>query len=260
MNPTISIHRLQLLLRVFIAERGKTYLSSFGLIVTISSALMAPILFKTGYDDILFILHALALFGPVMLGGSLFTSTAFSHYQRQDQGISAIMLPASQLEKFIIILMGHVAFMVSILLVFWNLHLWMTETANASIPDDARRRYNIIPSDALEYLVFLYFLIQGVIFLCSIYFNKQVFIKALVIVLVIGLTALLLHLGLAYQLTGATSQINSLPFMPWSIIQNGRQYVSALPEAAHTGIRILLALIVFALMLTAYVRLREKEI
>lgn len=260
MNQHISLRRLQLLFRVFIAERAKTYLSSLGLIVIISLLLMLPILFTKSYDDILYVLHAFALFGPVMLGGSLFTSTAFSQYHNHDKGMATIMLPASQLEKFMIILVAHIIFMVSTLLVFWNLHLLITEAANAGIPEDARRRYNIIPSDVLEYLVFLYFLFQGIIFLCSIYFRKQVFIKALIVILVTGTAALLLHLGLAYQLTGATSQINSLPFMPWSIIQNGRQYVAAFPDAVYTGIRVLLAFVIIALMLTAYVRLREKEI
>jgi hypothetical protein len=259
MNQHISLLRLQLLFRVFVAERGITYLSAFGLIVTISSALMVPILFKTGYDDILFILHALALFGPVMLGGSLFTSTAFSHYQRQDQGISAIMLPASQAEKYLVILITHAIFMVSIMLIFWNLHLGITEAANAVIPEDYRR-YNPIPLDIMEYFVYLYFMIQGIVFLCSIYLSKNTFIKSLIVIMVIGTTALLLHLGLAYQMTGTTSQINTLPFMPWSVYHNGRMTTIYFPEYLENGIRYLLALVVAALMLTAYVRLREKEI
>lgn len=259
MNQHISLHRLQLFFRVFIAERGKTYLSAFGLIVVISLVLMLPILFRKGYHDLLFVLHALALFGPVMLGGSLFTSTAFSQLHSRERGISAIMLPASQLEKFTIILVAHVVFMVSIMLIFWNLHLWITDTANASIPE-GYRKYNPIPLDVMEYFVYLYFLIQGIFFLCSIYFSRNVFIKALIVLMIVGLTAILLHLGLAYQLTGATSQINSLPFMPWSVIQNGRQYVAAFPAAVDTGIRYILAFVIIALMLTAYVRMREKEI
>jgi hypothetical protein len=259
MNQTFSTHRLQLIFRVFIAERGMTYLSSFGLIVAISLLLMLPILFTKSYDDILFILHAFAIFGPVMLGGSLFTSTAFSHYQRQDTGISAIMLPASQAEKYLVILITHVIFMVSIMLIFWNLHLGITEAANASIWE-GYRRYNPIPLDIMEYFVYLYFLIQGIVFLCSIFLSKNSFIKSLIILLVIGLTAVLLHLGLAYQMTGTTSQINSLPFMPWSIIQNSRQYNVFYPDTVPTSIIFLLSFVVVALMLSAYVRLREKEI
>jgi hypothetical protein len=259
MNQHISLHRLQLLFRVFVAERGKTYLSSFGLIVAISLVLMLPILFKEGYHDLLYVLHAFALFCPVMLGGSLFTSTAFSQYHNNDQGIAAIMLPASQLEKFLIILVAHIIFMVSILLVFWNLHLWTTELANATIPP-GYRRYNTISPKIAEYFVFLYVLIQVIIFLGSIYFSKQVFIKSLVVILIVGLVATLLHLGLAYQLTGISSQINSLPFMAWTIIKNGQRSTVAFPEVTNVGIRILLGFVVVTLMLTAYVRLREKEI
>jgi hypothetical protein len=194
-----------------------------------------------------------------MLGGSLFTSTAFSHYQRQDQGISAIMLPASQAEKYLVILITHAIFMVSIMLIFWNLHLGITEAANAVIPEDYRR-YKPIPLDIMEYFVYLYFLIQGIVFLCSIYLGKNTFIKSLIVIMVIGTTALLLHLGLAYQMTGTTSQINTLPFMPWSVYHNGRMTTIYFPEYLENGIRYLLALVVAALMLTAYVRLREKEI
>lgn len=259
MNQHISLHRLQLLFRVFIAERGKTYLSSFGLIVIISLVLMLPILYRTGYHDLLFVLHALALFGLVMLGGSLFTSTAFSHYNSHDKGVAAIMLPASQLEKFLIILLTHIVFMVSILLIFWNLHIWITATANAAIPE-GYRRYNPIPVDIMEYFVYLYFLIQGIVFLCSIYFSRNVFIKALIVIMLVGLTAVLLHLGLAYQLTGVTSQINSLPFMPWTIYRNGMSYGIFYPEYVQNGVRFLLAFSVVALMLTGYIRMREKEI
>lgn len=259
MNQHISLHRFRLLFRVFLAERGKTYLSSLGLIVAISLVLMLPILFKEGYHDLLYVLHAFALFGPVMLGGSLFTSTAFSHYHRQDQGISAIMLPVSQLEKYLLILVMHLLFMVSILLIFWNLHLWITETANAAIPEGGRR-YNSIPLEIAEYFLYLYLIIQSIMFLGSIYFSKQVFIKSLIIILVVGLTAVLLHLGLAYQMTGVSSQINSLPFMPWSVFLDGRRTTILFPEYAEIGIRWLMGLLIAGLMLTAYVRLREKEI
>jgi hypothetical protein len=259
MNQQISLHRLQLLFRVFATERGKIYLSSFGLVVSISLLLILPILFTRGYHDILYVLHAFALFGTVMLGGSLFTSTAFNHYNSREKGISSIMLPASQLEKFLLVFALHVIFMVTIVLIFFNLHMWITEAANASIPEGSRR-YIAIPTDILEYFIYLYFLIQGIVFLCSIYFSKQVFIRSLIVILVVGLAAVLLHLGLAYQMTGLSSQINSLPFVPWSIIQNGRMTTIHYPEFVENGIRYLLAFLVAALMLTAYVRMREKEI
>jgi len=236
MNQPTSIYRLWLLFRLFLAERGMTYLFALGLIVAISLVLMLPILFTKGYHDILFVLHAFALFGPVMLGGSLFTSTAFSHYNSQSRSIQAIMLPASQLEKYLFILVTHVIFMLSIWLIFWHLHLWITEVANASIPDGSRR-YNAIPPEVKEYFVFFYFLIQSIVFLSSIYFSSQVFIKSLIVVLFVGLTAILLHLGLAYQMTGITSQINSLPFMAWNVFRNSRSYTIQYPDLVDTGIR-----------------------
>ena len=48
--------------------------------------------------------------------------------------------------------------------------------------------------------------------------------------------------------------------MAWTIIKNGQRYTVAFPEVTNVGIRILLGFVVVTLMLTAYVRLREKEI
>ena len=125
MNQTLSLRRFQKVLRLHFAEYRKSYLLSLGLCIGGMILLMSPILLTQQYNDALYIVHISALFG-ILFGSSLFTSTAFNAYSNASQGITAIMLPASQAEKFLVILLTNLLFVLLTLFVAHPTSSWLS--------------------------------------------------------------------------------------------------------------------------------------
>ncbi|MEK6477128.1 hypothetical protein WJR50_06325 [Catalinimonas sp. 4WD22] len=257
MNQTLNISRFWLLLKLYIAEHGRNYLISLMLLLGGMFLLMIPILGTKAYKDMLYILHVMALFG-LMLGSSMFTSTAFNAYNNSSQGIPAIMLPASQIEKFLLILLYNLLFVLTAVLVFYGLHIGIIELANQNIPEGFRK-YSLIPSNVGWFFGTFYFLVQGAVFLGSIYFTKNAYIMTLGIFTGVLVIAYLFNAFLVYQFTGYDHNITVFPFTSWTLFLD-KKYTINYPEPIDDLIWVFLGLIVFAMWCITYVRLKEKQI
>ncbi|MDF9794961.1 hypothetical protein OKW21_000224 [Catalinimonas alkaloidigena] len=257
MNQTLNISRIGLLLKLHLTENGRSFLMAISLSVGVMLVLMSPILFTNGYNDLLFILHGTALFA-VMLGSSLFSSSAFNTYNNASQGIPAIMLPASRLEKFLVVWLINLLFIGSMAVSFYFLHHWIIEAANQDIAED-RRQYNSIPTEVIRFFGFFYFILQSSCFLGSIYFSKQALLKTLGILTGTVIIAFVFNLILAYQFTGNPSRVTTFPFIFWEVIMD-RRYVVTFPLSTQKQIYVFLSFLVVAIWGTTYVRLKEKEI
>ena len=259
MNQQFNLSRFSLLLKHYWAETGKSYLISLGLIIGIMLLLMIPIVGTSRYHDLLFILHAFGFLGGIMLGGSLFTSTAFSAYSTPGRGMATSMLPASQLEKFVVILLAHLLFAVLIFVVGYLLHNGLVDIANQNLSVNGRK-YQPAPADVMRFFGFSYFLLQGTLFLGSLYFTKNAFIKTLGIVLGVTVLAFIVNMVLAYQFTGEADRVMTFPFTLWNVSEGQQFYQVGLPSFASTLVRLFLGLIVVAFGYITFVRLQEKEI
>lgn len=257
MNQSPNISRISLLFKLHFTENGRSFLMAIGLSVGGMLVLMSPILFTNGYSDLLFILHITAPFA-ILLGSSLFSSTAFNAYNNASQGIPAIMLPASRLEKFLVIWLINLFFIVLMAVTFYLLHHWIIEAANQGVAAD-RRQYNPIPTEVIRFIGFFYFILQSSCFLGSIYFCKHAFLMTLGILTGIVMLAFVFNLILAYQFTGNPAQVTTFPFIFWEVIMD-RRYVVSFPASAQKQIYVFLSLLVVAIWGITYVRLKEKQI
>ncbi len=258
MNQYFSFRRFGLLLKLDFAENGKSYLLITGLIIGLMLLLMTPVLYSNGYSNTRELLHALALFVCVWLGGSLFTSITFAQYSGPAKGIPALMLPASQMEKFGAAWLVNLFFSLLFIVLFWQLHHGIFDLANSRLPAGGPN-YRPIPPNPSQFLTYAYFLIQGSMFLGSIYFPKNAFLKTAVVLLIVTVIASLFHYTLANQFIGNPSQLVTVPFTSWRF-SLGRWYEVNYPEPVDTLIWIFLLLLIVAFWGIAYVRLREKEI
>ncbi len=256
MNQQFNLSRFGLMLKLYWAENGKSYLISLSLLIGGILLLMTPILATQRYNDLLYILHISAIFG-VILGGSLFTSTAFNAYNNSSQGISAIILPASRLEKFLVILLTNLVFVVSVPVIAYLLHHGILEQANEHLLSD--EKYEITPSFVIWVLGFTYFILHGFTFLGSLYFTKNAYIMTLGVLTFIVVLAYLFNSFLAYQFVENPRMINAFPFTGWDIMLD-RRYRIGFPEPAGDLIKVFLGAVVIALWCITYVRLKEKEI
>lgn len=257
MNQSLNISRIGLLFKLHFTENGRSFLMSIGLSVGGMLVLMSPILATKGYNDLLFILHVSAILG-ILLGSSLFSSNAFNAYNNPSQGIPAIMLPASRLEKFLVIWLINLFFIVMIIVTFYLLHHGIIELAKQDIPA-THRQYHPMPTEVIRFFGFTYFIVQSACFLGSIYFSKHAFLMTIGILTGIVIIAFVFNLTLAYQFTGNPTQVTTFPFIFWEVITD-RRYVVSFPASTQKQIYVFLSLLVVAIWGVTYVRLKEKQI
>jgi hypothetical protein len=261
MNQIFNFRRFRLLLKLEIAEKGRNYLMMGGLLVAIMLMLMLPIVFIRQNSQILIMLHALALFMVVVFGGSLYTSLVFSQYGSPATGISAIMIPASRLEKFTAILFLNLCFAIPFILLFLKLHYGTLEYAN-SLLRTTEPKYKPIPEGFLTYFVNIYIIAQGWIFLGSIYFRKSSFIKSAILFVLTYLVVCGLYLWQALYLTGFPSKLVSFPFTNWEVwyYKLNKNFYVPFPALFENIVYGFPFFLVVAMWYIAYVRLSEKQI
>lgn len=258
MDQQFNTRRFLFLIKLYQVEKGKTLFTSFGVILGIMLLLMTPILLVSTYSDILFILHIVAFFLCVLLGGALFTSTSFDFYGTPSRGIPALMIPASRLEKFLAVFLVNLIFITLLILLYWMFHHLIVNEANSNLPAEMRK-YQPAPPNVTTLFNYSYYLVQAVVFLGSIYFNKNSFLKSIGVILILSLGAVTFHYGLALYFTSYPPQLITLPFTEWTIFYS-RRYVVDFPEPIGKAVWAFLILMVVSVWFIAYVRLKEKEI
>lgn len=262
MNQQFNLHRFGLLLRLDLAENKKMYLLTAGLVLGLMLLLMLPILSAKEPMGEHMGLHMTAFSVCLLLGGSLFSSTAFGAYGSQPRGIATMMVPASRLEKFLVPFLVHLIFLVSFLVLFWGLHYGLVSAVNSHLQSgnpDARIFYPA-PDFIFNALSYLYLLALAATFAGSIYFSRNAFIKSAAILLAAIGGISLLNLYLARSIT--SQDLFILPFGEWQFFNGTSKimYQVDYPEPVMKLIWVGLFTVVAGLWYLAYVRLKEKEI
>lgn len=261
MNQSFNFHRFGLLLKLDFSEKSKNYLLMACLLSGLMIMLMLPILWSKDFNEILYLLHAMALFMVVIFGGSLFTNYAFSQYASSDTGIAALMVPASRLEKYLSTLLLNLLFIVPFLLFYLRFHDWTIDLANTKIPANGTK-YEYIPKDILRYFISLHIIIQGAVFLGSVYFKKLSYIKTAAILLVTVIVFTIINFQFANYTASAPSKLVTFPFSAWKIwyYESNTSYYVNYSEPVQSLVNLFPAFFLIGAWYIAYVRLKEKEI
>ena len=261
MNQIFSFHRFVLLVRLDFSEKGRNYLLMGSLLTGLMIVLIFPILISKDRSEILFLLHALALFMLVIFGGSLYTNSAFSQYSSPETGIAALMIPASRLEKYLTALLVNLLFTIPFLLLFLKLHYFTIDLVNKNIPA-TMVRYEPIPLSLLQYFISIHIIVQASVFLGSIYFSKLSYIKTAGILLAAVTVIFLTNWVFAHAVTHHPTNIVTFPFSSWRIwyANTGRSYYVDLPETMQYVVYSFPVLFLLAAWYISFVRLKEKEI
>lgn len=261
MNQTFSLHRFQLLVKLDLAEKGKNYLLMAGLFSGLLLLFMLPITWRKDYSEILFLLHALALFMVVMFGGSLYTTSVFSQYSSPDTGIAALMIPASRLEKYLSALLINLLFIIPFTLLFFKLHIWTIDFANDKM-NPGQGKYNYLPKELLQYFISMHIIIQGSVFLGSIYFPKLSYIKTAAVLFTSAIFIGVLSWYLAKYFTSNPTNVVAFPFSAWKVWyeKSHTNFYVDFPESVQPLVNFVPVLFLLSVWFIAYVRLKEKEI
>ncbi|MCF0057101.1 hypothetical protein [Dyadobacter sp. CY356] len=262
MNQTFDLHRFGLMLKLDLAEKGKNNLGTAALLVGVLLFLMLPVTFSNTYKGVFEGLHYIALFLILFLGSSLYTSSVFTSYASPSTGIAALMIPASTIEKFLSALLLNLLFIIPLLLLFLELHYSTLNYANSKLPSGSYQ-YHPLSNDLIQYICYSYMLIQGSIFLGSIYFTKASYIKSAACVIGTYVVVAILQITLANIMTGNFDKLVTFPFTGWQLWNFGKDFKYfqiSYPDTFQPYLYIFPAFVLLSLWFISYLRLKEKEI
>lgn len=267
MNQTFNIHRFALVMKLDYSERGKNYLLIAAILVVILLAMMLPITTSSKPVGFYEALQYMALFVVMIFASSLYTSSAMTHYTASPTSISNLMLPASNLEKFLSALFFNLAFIVPFLIFYFQLHYATIDMANAKFPAGSYK-FPYMKLDIAIYFCFAYLLLHSIVFWGSIYFSKRSYIKTAACIVVAVIIVFTIHIMLAGYLAHYPSRINTLPLAGWEIWYfDGQNLVAGInelhithSEAVYRSIQGFVALFILSFWYMAYLRLKEKEV
>jgi len=256
MNQVFSFHRYWLLLKLDFAENGRRNALTFAVILGLMLVMMSPAIDyrKLGFDPIVF--HVLAYF-MITFCTSLFTSLAFDKYASSTKGINAILIPASQTEKFMAALAANLVFATALISLFVGMHIGFVELLEKEMPGIIDKKFH--PS-FIQLLVYIFFLIQSVCFLGSIYFKKAAYIKTASVFFFALIAFSLMNRMYVRNFTNADPSVSAVPFGQWNIMGRNSMFLIEYSQSTFLLIKIFLVFFVIALWYIAFVRLKEKEI
>lgn len=266
MNQTFSFRRFGLLLNLHFSEHLRTYLLGLGVLMGVLALLMAGTLRLNAYYDSMYTAHSQTFVIVFAAAACWFGSVAFKSYQSPIQGIPGLMLPASRLEKFLVLLLVCFLFVPVYTAIFYGVEGFYFSIVNAKIPA-ASQKYGLMDPNHPEVrrawgAVFIALLAYSVFFLGSMYFVKASFVKTGVIAALIFIAGLYLN-GLVIQQMMPESRYfqNVQPFWGFYLsAKNGQTYPIDAPENIRQAVKWFWYLMVLAIWYAAYIRFKEKEI
>lgn len=258
MSDQFNLRRFGRLFKKHTTEQYKSYLMSLVVLISGLSLMIGYIVYMANpplrreEQSILFMFF--------MLGsGAVFTSTVFAPLGDKRKAIAALTLPASHFEKFLV---GWVySFVIFQLLFVASFHVVMPAIQNlfarAGQPVEV---VNIFAAESRGYLIFvLYAFLHAFALTGSIYFEKLQFIKS---GFALGIAYLILVLVNKQVLKALFNQdLNfMLPFGNIFFKENNGSYGLALPPNQQNLLAFVPLVLAVVFWLTAYVRLKEKQV
>jgi hypothetical protein len=211
----------------------------------------------------------------LFLTGCLFASMQFNDLGDGPKGISYLLLPASLLEKLLSALFfGVVLYFICYTAVFYVIDFIMVKLSNSYLATKFEQANmkgfqpaeiaNIFvsqdtPVNLFFYLLIIYFTVQSIFLLGSVYFSKYSYIKTLIW----GLIVFLVLVFWEHKIVESFMPHGSFfePFTVFRVRESGKDLMIRLPEwLSSIIIFLLLYTVVPLLWVITYFRLKEKEV
>lgn len=264
MNDFFELRRFGFLLRKTIFERPVQLVGIAGLSLAATFVIYAGALYFMGSLPAQNLSFVYGFAG----GGSFLASVVFSYFTTNASGSAYLTLPASAFEKWLcgILIVG--VFYTSIFLVFYRLMDVSFITAyhnglDKNSPDykylyDARHIYTF-DNNLVEQSVLIFLNFAGALMVGSLYFNKVSAVKTAILYLAFVGLIFLLNLAVAHMLFNDVDW--ATPFNNVFIVVGDTTGSVDLPKGGSQFAHIAFMYIIPGILwLTAYIRLREKEI
>jgi hypothetical protein len=252
MNNLFSWKRFAKLFKKHTADHYKSYLISVVVAASIIFLLLTYIQFHN--EEPINPAEQVAFFiAFFLILGTIFTSAVFTELSIDKKAISALTLPVSHLEKFLVTwIYSFILFQVVYVLGFYMIIYLVSKTGNFS--NDVKL-FDLFNQKNKPYQVFLmYSILHACMFLGAIAFKKWHFFKTTVVILSFGI---LLIVANSQLLKISIGEIDTRPFMGLSYVENGKNYYM---DVENSNVQILYFLLPLLLWTSAYFRLKEKQV
>lgn len=258
MNNTFNFKRFMLLFKKHSLEHAKTYLLSTAVLAGILLLVMALLSYNSK-GRMPEQIQAIVFLYFILGAGSIFTSLSFIDLGDKRKATRLLTLPASHFEKFLVSwIYSYVIFQLVFIGVFYLIDCMVIAL---SVPPlystnqlmDIFNGDDIIKIAFIAYAVFHAFFIWGAIVFEKLHFIKTAFVFFIYIILLIIINEWLLH-----SLTGNKS-LDGVPFTTATFL-DGKNIRVVMAIGMRNTNWIVLAITVIIFWLSAFFRLKEKEI
>jgi hypothetical protein len=258
MSDHFKASRFARLFKKHTVEHYRSYLMSLVVLIGALSLTTGYILYLTNRplnpedQSIFFLFFMLA-------AGTMFTSTVFAQLGDKRKAIALLTLPASHFEKFLVAwIYSFIIFQVLFVATFYLVMPLMQgifERAGQTV-----EIVNVFDPATKVYLVFvLYTFLHGVALAGSVYFEKLQFIKSAFALWLTYLALVLLN-KLGLQAMFGKELRFMLPFGNVTFEENSNFFWIALPREQQFLLALIPPVLAIIFWLTAYSRLKEKQI
>ncbi len=254
MKNHFNLRRFGLLFRKHTVEHYKSYLMSLIVLVGIMTLVMSYITYSlgrldTGLQDLFFMLFLVG-------AGNIFTSMVFSDLGDQKKAISFLTLPASTLEKFLVV---WIYSFIIYLLVYIPAFYLVAYALNSISPEKTNLLRLYGPNSNLDKVIFLYAFLHAVFLVGAVYFEKVHFIKT-IFILFLGFFATLVLNKLVLQALTGIDNLSAVPLSNVSFIENGQLYILGVTDAEFSYTWIISIVFLLIIWAAAYFKLKEKQV
>lgn len=277
MNAVFDFNRWLLYLGKHWNENKRKYMLSLGAIGGLMVLWFSFLMIVNPRNALGGNMQLVTYFVGLFLTGCLYASLIFSELSEGPKAMHYLLIPASLLEKLLsAILYGIILFFVTYTLVFYAVDIIMVKIANGVAQAVMEREHSTFnhPIEVVNvfmtpdrngvnlnfYLLLIYFGIQSIFLLGSIYFVKYHYIKTLVS----GLIVFLVLVFFVHEILGSFMP-NGWFFKPFTVYRiNDHQHGELSVQLPEWISSILLFITQYALApslwVVAYFRLKEKEV
>jgi hypothetical protein len=259
MNQTFNINRFAALFKKHTVENYKTYLMSVGVLSGLLILFMGVSSFTNdgylllGFQEAFFIIF-------LLLSGCIFTSMIFADFGDKKKAIPALTLPASHFEKYLVNwLYSFVIFQLLYIALFY-LIVSIVISFGHDVPGRENVLLDLFDKDRMARMAFvIYPILHSIMFFGAIYFEKLHFIKS-GFAFFIGLFLLglfnrpIMASMIDHKILGTTI------FSPLQITDGKNYWEIFPPEIQNQTVGIIIVILVVLIWVSAYFKLKEKEV
>ena len=256
MNSNFNITRVGHLLKKDVITNYKVLaLGLMGLFVIVSIMVMNEIDIHSDSRDRDFHFETFPFI--ILLGGFVVASVAFNELHTPNQRHVFLNLPASNFEKFLSKwLLSTLIFAIVIVVSYWVFSLILDALVSYQFD------YDFIPFNPFQEDVWLaiklFFILQPIFLIGSIYFNQYSFLKTAGTIILVGAVTLLIGYVLAFVILG--KYFDGFEFKPRGVVPSAN--LDAFMEGTFTDVVKFLFWYCLApfLWVVAYFKLKEREV